>query len=83
MVTRTCAHCRREFSVPQILVQTGNGRFCSRACYFLQRGSRNSADFWKRVESISMTSLRFAKKFCFPFSTKHFCVHVRKLRAES
>jgi hypothetical protein len=35
------------------------------------------------IDSISITSLRFAKKFCFPFRIKRFYSYIWKLKAES
>jgi len=36
-----------------------------------------------RIESISMTSLRFAEEFFFPFRIKRFGAYIWKLSAES
>jgi len=37
----------------------------------------------RRIESISMSSLRFAKKFFLPYRIKHFGAYIWKLSAES
>ena len=45
-----CQKCGDKFSIERYKIKAGEGKFCSRKCYFSTRSNANSIDFWKNTQ---------------------------------